>query len=97
MLAAGLMVAYNVPNWTQGGDQAAALLGGAAGADALLSADAGRPTKTELVVTTSAVENGRYVLRKTDIYYIQPEDVPLFMHVEKQGTPVREFRVVGAR
>jgi len=97
MLAAGLMVAYNVPNWRHGSDKAAALLGAAAGADALVSTDAGSPTKTELVVTTSAIENGRYLVRKTDIYYIEPKDVPLFMHIEEQGTPVKEYAVVGAR
>lgn len=97
MLAAGLMVAYNVPNWTHSADRAAAFLGAAAGADAAVSTDAGSPTKTELVVTTSAIEGGRYLVRKTDIYYIEPADVPLFMHMEKQGTPVKEFSVVGAK
>lgn len=97
MLAAGLMVAYNVPNWTHSADKAAAFLGAAAGADAAVSTDAGSPTKTELVVTTSAIEGGRYLLRKTDIYYLEPEDTSLFMHIERQSTPVREFNVVGAK
>jgi len=97
MLAAGLLVAYNVPHWTHGSDKAAAFMGAAVGADAVVSTDAGSPTKTELVVTTSAIENGRYLVRKTDIYYIDPKDVPLFMHIEKQGTPVKEFSIVGAR
>lgn len=97
ILTAGLMVAYNVPNWTHSTDKQAVLLGTAAGLDAVVSTDAGSPTKTELVVTTSAVEDGRYLLRKTDIYYIESEDVPLFLHLEKQGTPVKEFSVVGAK
>ena len=93
-LAAGLLVAYNVPNWGAE-SQKAAFLGAAAGGDALISADAGNPTKTELVVTTSAVEGGRYLLRKTDIYYLEPEDVSLFM--KKQETLDRKFNVVGGK
>lgn len=96
MLAAGLMVAYNVPNWGSA-HQAAALLGAAAGADTAVSLDSGSPTKAELVVTTSAIDGGRYLVRKTDVYYIEPEDVPLFMHINKQGMPVKEFSVVGAK
>lgn len=95
-LAAGLLVAYNVPRWHPD-SMRAALLGAAAGADALVSMDAGGLPKTELVVTTSAIEGGRYLVRKTDIYYIRPEDVPLFMHLEKPVTPVKEFSVVGAK
>jgi hypothetical protein len=89
-------VAYNVPNWSLI-SQKTALLGAAAGADVVISTDAGNPTQTELVVTTSAIDGGRYLLRKTDIYYLEPEDVPLFLRIEKQGTPVKELRVVGAR
>ena len=97
VLAAGLMVAYNVHSWTRPSDSAVALLGAAGAADVFASTDAGNPTKTELVVTTSATEGGRYILRKTDIYYLEPEDVPLFMKIEKRETPVREFNVVGGK
>lgn len=94
MLAAGLLVAHNVPNWTHGADKAAAFLGVAAGADAAVSTDAGSPTKTELVVTTSAVEGGRYLVRKTDIYYLEPEDASLFIETV-MATSMTTFRVVG--
>lgn len=97
MLTAGLMVAYNVHSWASQSAPGVALMGGAVAADAIASTDAGKPPKTELVVTTSAVEGGRYLVRKTDIYYIEPEDASLFMHIEKQGTPVKEFSVVGAK
>lgn len=99
MLTAGLMVAYNVHNWTSPSAPGLALMGGAVAVDAIASSDAGTPPKTELVVTTSAVEGGRYLLRKTDIYYIESEDAPLFMHIEKQKQvmPVKEFSVVGAK
>jgi lipoprotein-anchoring transpeptidase ErfK/SrfK len=95
-LTAGVLVAYDAQKWAKL-DRVLALLGGATVADAVVSSDAGNPTKTELVVTTSALEGGRFLMRKTDIYYLEPEDVSLFMHVEKQSTPVREFNVVGAR
>lgn len=95
-LAAGLLVAYNVPHWNPE-SQKAAFMGAAGGADAAMSNNAGKPTQTELVVTTSAIEGGRYLLRKTDIYYLEPEDVSLFVHIEKQSTPTKEFNVVGAR
>jgi hypothetical protein len=90
MLAAGLMVAYNVPNWTNNDDKAAALLGLAGLADAGVSVDAGSPTKTELVVTTSVIEGGRYLTRKTDIYYLEPEDASLF-----EAMVMTTFRVSG--
>lgn len=89
-LAAGLLVAHNVSHWSPD-SQAAAFLGAAAGADAAVSMDAGSPTKTELVVTTSAVEGGRYLVRKTDIYYVEAEDTSLFMETMKA------FNVVGGR
>lgn len=95
-LAAGLMVAYNVHKWAPDA-QAAAFLGAAGVADVIVSTDAGKPPKTELVVTTSAVEGGRYLVRKTDIYYVEPEDVSLFMHIENLGTPVRKFSIVGEK
>lgn len=97
MLTAGLMVAYNVPGWAQPGDAGMALMGAAGVADVFATMNAGSPTKTELVVTTSAVEGGRYLVRKTDIYYLEPEDVPLFMRIEKNVTPVKEFKVVGVK
>lgn len=96
-LAAGLLVARNIHKWSSTG-QAVALLGAVVGADVLASSKHSEsPTKSELVVTTSAIEDGRYLMRKTDIYYIPPEDVSLFMHIEKQDTQVKEFSVVGAR
>ena len=95
-LTAGLMVAYNVHSWSPS-NQGVALMGAAGAADVFASTDAGNPTKTELVVTTSATEGGRYILRKTDIYYLEPGDVSLFMKIEKRETPVREFNVVGGK
>jgi hypothetical protein len=95
-LGAGLMVARNIQKWSPEG-RAVALMGAIVGADVLASQTLhDSPTKTELVVTTSAIEGGRYLLRKTDIYYIPPEDVSLFEQsgfVNRELT--REYRVVG--
>lgn len=96
-LAAGLMVAYNVHSWTRPSDSGVALLGAAGAADIIASTDAGNPTKTELMVTTSATEGGRYILRKTDIYYLEPEDVSLFMKMKRPEIPVKGFNVVGGK
>ncbi|WP_159051668.1 hypothetical protein [Thauera aromatica] len=37
-----------------------------------------RPTRTELIVTTTVVENNRFVMRTKDIYYVPDGDAPLF-------------------
>lgn len=37
-----------------------------------------RPTRTELIVTTTVVENNRFVMRTKDIYYVPDGDARLF-------------------
>lgn len=101
MLAGGLMVAYNVPGWNLLNDRTVAATAGVVAGDALLSQESGAPTRTELVVTTTALEGERYLMQRTDIYYLEPEDVPLFMKVDPlppppPAFPVREFKTVGA-
>lgn len=91
-IAGGLLVARNIHKWSPAG-KAVALVGAIVGADVLASrAYAESPTKTELVVTTSALDENRYLIRKTDIYFIQPEDVSLFM--EKTS---KTYVVVGGK
>lgn len=46
--------------------------------DAIMSLYAGPQTHIELVVTSSIYEKDRYVFRRSDIYYIESEDVDLF-------------------
>jgi hypothetical protein len=53
---------------------------------------AGGATHTELIVTTSIVDASRYVLRKTDIYYLEDEDTDLFS--EAADRPVKQMGVV---
>ena len=54
------------------------------------------PTDSELIVNTSIVENGNYIMRKSDVYYIDGEDIRLFIpQVQAKQLPVRDLKVVG--
>jgi len=61
--------------------------------DYALGQYAGEATHTELIVTTSIMEQSRYIFRKTDIYYIEDEDVDQFAEVA--DTPLKQLGVVG--
>ncbi|GAB6113136.1 hypothetical protein [Desulfomicrobium salsuginis] len=52
------------------------------------------PTDSELIVNTSIVENGNYRMRKSDVYYVDGEDIRLFLP-KAQQIPVRDLKVVG--
>ncbi len=68
------------------------------GAAAALDVAAGHvaaPTNTELIVTTSIVSDGMFVVRKTDVYYVEDEDVELFMAKQPREIPIRDWKVVG--
>lgn len=56
---------------------------------------AGGPTKTEVIVTTSITDNGRYLMRKSDIYYLEDVDASLFAEAPVKVSPVKEWKVVG--
>lgn len=45
-------------------------------------------TKTEVIVTTSLMRKGQYLMRKTDVYYLEDVDGALFEQM-------KEWRVVG--
>ena len=70
-LTAGVLVLHNAY-----GPAAAIAL--AAGADIASSMNAGGPTHTELLLTTTVTTAGRYVSRKTDVYYVEESDTSLF-------------------
>ena len=57
----------------------AAGLGLAVGLDFANSIISGGPTNTELILTTTVTRDGQYVARKTDVYYLENVDTPLFM------------------
>ncbi|NMG74684.1 hypothetical protein [Aromatoleum diolicum] len=40
---------------------------------------AARATRTEIIVTTSIIDQNRFVARKSDIYYVPDADAPLFI------------------
>jgi hypothetical protein len=78
MIAAGLMAAYGLRHEHLD----AQLLGGlglTALADYGASINSGGPTNTEMILTTTVTRGGQYVVRKTDVYYLENADTPLFM------------------
>jgi len=81
ILTGGVLVLRSNPN-------PATLMGGAVAADLakeILSA----PTHTELAVNTHIKDNGRFIMRKSDTYYVEDIDKRLFM----PPTPTRNLEV----
>jgi len=78
VLAAGLMAAYGL-RLEHLDAKLIATLGLAAAADYGASVYTGGPTNTELILTTTVSNRGRFVSRKTDVYYLENVDAPLFM------------------
>lgn len=60
---------------------------------------AGGPTRTELLVSTTVVQGQRIVARTSDVYYIDSEDVKLFVEPQPAPaatpTPVKNWKVTG--
>jgi hypothetical protein len=56
---------------------------------------AGGPTKTEVIVTTSITDDGHYLARKSDVYYLEDVDASLFVEAPADVSPVKELKVVG--
>lgn len=70
-ITAGLYVLHNA-------SPAVAALAVAGVLDVGASVRTGGPTHTELVLTTTVTGAGRYVSRKTDVYYVEESDTSLF-------------------
>ncbi|NCC85879.1 MAG: hypothetical protein EOM03_17445 [Clostridia bacterium] len=51
------------------------------------------PTDSELIVTTSIVEDGEYAMRKSDVYYVDGVDLGLFLPPSKPFT--KDLKAVG--
>ncbi len=83
-LAAGVLVARNIVRGS-----VAAQVAGVLGLDVLQGHASGGPTKTELIVTTSITADSRFVMRKSDVYYLENADVDLF----KEN--LKNWKVVG--
>jgi hypothetical protein len=78
MVAAGLMAAYGLRH-EHIDAQLLGALGLTAAADYASSINSGGPTNTEMVLTTTVMRGGQYVARKTDVYYLENVDAPLFL------------------
>lgn len=90
MITTGLYAAYGL-GLAPVGDKMAGGLAFAAGADYIASEYSGGPTATELILTTTIAQGGRYLVRKTDIYYIEEADVGLLQY----KAPAPTWKVVG--
>lgn len=73
-LAGGVAVVRNVPDIGAN----TALVGGAALVD-LAHAYLPRPTRTEIIVTTTIIDSNRFVARSSDVYYVPDGDAQLFI------------------
>ncbi|AVO49330.1 hypothetical protein C6568_08675 [Melaminivora suipulveris] len=78
IIAAGLIAAYGLRH-EHIDAQLLGALGLTAAADFANSINSGGPTNTELVLTTTVTRGGQYIARKTDVYYLENADVPLFL------------------
>lgn len=74
VLAAGVAVVREI---FLGGENVAGTLSGLALAE-WWAGHLAKPTRTELIVTTTVVENNRFVMRTKDVYYVPDGDVRLF-------------------
>jgi hypothetical protein len=79
MIAAGLAAAYDL-GYHPVGDKVAGGLALAIGADYIASESSGGPTATELILTTTIASGGRYLVRKTDVYYVEEADTTLLQY-----------------
>lgn len=79
MITAGLYAAYGL-GFNPVGDKMAGGLAAAAGLDYIASESSGGPTATELILTTTIASGGRYLVRKTDIYYVEEADTTLLQY-----------------
>ncbi|NTV11147.1 MAG: hypothetical protein HGA47_10285 [Zoogloea sp.] len=77
-LTLGLYAVHGAAQLETGAQKMAAGLGFAGLADIMGGKNSGGPTHTELVLTTSASDGGRFLARKTDVYYLEDMDVALF-------------------
>lgn len=95
MITAGLYALHGL-NRHSNDALAAGGLGLAAAADYASSVYTGGPTHTELVLTTTVLGTGRYMSRKTDVYYVEESDTSLFSALYKDPSVigVKNIKVV---
>jgi len=93
MLTAGLYALYGL-RLEHVDAKLAGGLGLAVTADTIASINSEGPTHTELILTTSVTTGGRYLARKTDVYYVEEVDADLFATLLPPKTP-KTVKVVG--
>ena len=59
----------------------------------LARANVAVPTSTELLLTTTIAENNRFIMRRSDIYYVPDDDVNLFVDSIAQRTTCSDEKV----
>lgn len=89
MLAAGVFALYGLRNQHMD-TQLVGALGVTGATDYRDSVNSGGPTSTELVLTTSAGTPDQILARKTDVYYVESADAPLF----KSAPEFKSMKVV---
>lgn len=87
-LTTGLFVAHGLGVHATTGEAMAGALGFAALADLGASQFSGGPTAHELILTTTVEHQKRYLVRSTDVYYIENADASLFT----PATPAATFQ-----
>lgn len=94
MLAGGLMAIYGFHGEHLDAKLAAGL-GLAGAADFANSINSGGPTHTEVILTTSVAQGSKYLSRKTDVYYLEDVDAPLFLGYQPSDLyPAQTLKVV---
>ncbi|AKU09954.1 hypothetical protein AzCIB_0049 [Azoarcus sp. CIB] len=91
-LAAGVAV---IRNAVFDNETNAALLAAGALSDFGLG-HAARPTRTEIIVTTSITDQNRFVTRRSDIYYVPDADAQLFIQRVAQRSACPDDKPVAA-
>lgn len=95
ILTAGLMAAYGLRH-EHLDTKLLAGLGLAGAADFANSINSGGPTHTEVILTTSVqrATHSQYLARKTDVYYLEDVDAPLFLAQPAPPLPVKILTAV---
>jgi len=93
MITAGLYAMYGL-RYEHLDSKLVGGLGLAASADTIASINSGGPTNNELILTTTVATGGRFLARKTDIYYIEDADAQLFSGLRADAAALT-LKVVG--
>lgn len=89
-LSGGVLVARQISNsGASSGAKAAVAVAAIAGAEILAgNAIALSPTNTEVIITTSLVDNNRFLMRKSDVYYVEDAEGSMFEGRSRPQTKV---------